>query len=482
MNASAPSKANFTKQPGSQNFLQVENPATGQFLAELPQADEDAIDLVAMQAAAAFEHGSWRNLTFAQRGEIMHRAADHLEREAGTLSEILVAETGLPIRQVSAMHIKRSAENFRFFATDALNMRSEIFETPGSYTSTASREPIGVVALIVPWNAPTVLASIKLAAALMTGNSVIIKPSEYAPLAVARLVEILHLSGVPKDVLHCVHGGGQPTGDALVNHSAVGAVSFIGGTETGRAVLRSAAKGLKKVGLELGGKNASIVLADCDIEKAVAGHMVTMFAGNAEQCLSASRILVEDGIADQFIAELEKKTAALVVGDPMDPQTDIGPLAFSEHLQRVEKFAELARSDGGYTVLAEARLPSDQGNGHYFAPMLVETQSNDALLNQQEVFGPIVVIQRVRDLDDAIARANQSEFGLGAYLWTADQEAIAKASKKLRVGTVWVNTVMTRDLRAPFGGYKNSGLGRDGIAGLLDLLTEEKTVIVAQQI
>lgn len=466
--------------PVEGNRLSVENPATGEILATLPLDGSDAVDRAVQAARIAFEQGDWRRKSPDERATVLRRAADAIEREADTLSRTLVAETGLPLTQVAHLHIPRTAANFRFFADNNLVPDGTTHLVPGRHLSLVTREPVGVVGLIAPWNAPTVLASIKLSSALILGNSVVVKPSEHAPLAVARLVAILHESGVPEGALHCVHGPGQPTGQAVVAHPDVAAISFIGGTGTGRAILAAAAPGLKKVGLELGGKNASIVLADCDIDKAIANHMITMFAGNAEQCLSASRILVEDAVADRFLNALAQQTKALVVGDPMDPNTEVGPLAFAAHWDRAEHFAEQARTGAGYRVLAEATLPADGGSGFYFAPMMVEADGNDRSLCQEEIFAPIVMVQRVRDLADAIARANDSDYGLAAYLWTRDIDAVARARRDLRVGTLWVNTVMARDLRAPFGGFKSSGLGRDGLAGLLDLFTEEKTTMLAE--
>ena len=308
----------------------------------------------------------------------------------------------------------------------------------------------------------------------------IVKPSEYAPLAVLRLIELVHEAGVPAGVVQVVCGPGNGAGQALVKHPEIDVVGFIGGTETGKRIMADAAQSLKKVGLELGGKSANIILASADLGRAIDGSLLGIFAGNGEQCLAGSRIMVEDSVADEFIAKFSARVRSMIVGDPFDETTEIGPMAFAAHFHRLLDFAAKARNDAAYTVLAGATAAPGFDKGYFFSPTAVEAKDNMTDLCQQELFGPFVTIQRIRNLGDGIRRANESDFGLAAYVWTDDVPSMMQARRELRAGTIWVNTPMTRDLRSPFGGYKQSGIGRDGLPGSIELFTEEKTTLVPQ--
>ena len=455
--------------------------ATEEPYADIPHATEADVDAAVRRARQAFERGEWRRMVAAERGAVLVRAADAVMAHGEELAVLHTLETGTPIAQARAMHVPRCADNIRFFGELIGSLAGESYEQTGRYLSIVTREPIGVGLLIAPWNAPLVLASMKLAACIALGNSMIVKPSEYAPLSVLRLVELLHEAGVPKDVVQVLTGPGATTGQTLVAHPGIDAVGFVGGTVTGRQIMATAAGSLKKVGLELGGKSANIVLESADFERAVDGSLMGIFAGNGEQCLAGSRILVEAGIADRFIEAFTARVRNLRIGDPFETVTEIGPLAFAAHYQRVLAFAGTARSDAFCTVLAGGDRAAGFDRGFFFAPTVVETTDNASALCQQEIFGPFVTIQRVADLDDAIARANDSSFGLVSYVWSDDLPSVMRARRALRAGTVWVNTPMARDLRAPFGGYKQSGIGRDGLPGSVELFTEEKTTMIPQE-
>jgi acyl-CoA reductase-like NAD-dependent aldehyde dehydrogenase len=448
--------------------------------ADVPHANEAGVDNAVHRARQTFERGEWRRMSAAERGAILSRAADAILAHSEELAVLHTLETGIPISQARTMHVPRCADNIRFFGELINSLAGESYEQTGRYLSIVTREPIGVGLLIAPWNAPLVLASMKLGACIALGNCMIVKPSEYAPLSVLRLVELLHEAGVPQDVVQVVTGSGATTGQALVAHPGIDAVGFIGGTTTGKQIMASAAGSLKKVGLELGGKSANIVLDSADFERAVDGSLMGIFAGNGEQCLAGSRILVEDGIADRFIEAFISRVRNLRIGDPFEAETEIGPLAFAAHYSRVLGFAETARSDSQYKVLAGGDRPDGFDRGYYFTPTVAETTDNAAGLCQQEIFGPFVMIQRVANLDEALACANDSDFGLVSYIWSNDLPSVMRARRQLRAGTVWVNTPMARDLRAPFGGYKQSGIGRDGLPGSIELFTEEKTTMIPQ--
>lgn len=456
------------------------NAATDTPFAFVPHCPAEAADALVTDARRAFESGVWRSLPVTERAAIMRRISQLVRDNAEELARLQTLETAIPIEQSRGMHIARTADNFTFFADVLAGLAGESYDQTGRYLSVVTREPVGVALLIAPWNAPLVLASMKLAAAMALGNSVIVKPSEYAPLAVLRLGELVAEAGVPQGVVQVACGTGPEIGAVLVEHPGVDVVGFIGGTATGKRIMAAAAGTLKKVGLELGGKSANIVLASADLEQAIDGSLLAIFAGNGEQCLAGSRILVERGIADEFIARFVARARALRIGDPFDPATELGPMAFKAHFDRLLAFAQTAHSDPRYTVLAGGgRVPGHE-RGYFFAPTVVEAEDNSLDLCQQELFGPFVMIQRVDDLSDAIARANQSDFGLAAYIWSDDLPSVMRARRELRAGTIWVNTPMARDLRAPFGGYKQSGIGRDGLPGSIELFTEEKSTLIPQ--
>ena len=448
--------------------------------AQVPHCLPEQADGLVAAARAAFENGPWRRMSTVERAEILRGISRLIRANAQELALLHTLETSIPMQQALGMHIPRAADNFTFFADILAGLSGESYEQTGRYLSIVTREPAGVALLIAPWNAPLVLASMKLAAAIALGNCVILKPSEYAPLAVLRLAELVREAGVPADVVQVACGTGPGIGAALVEHAGIDVVGFIGGTETGKRIMAAAAGSLKKVGLELGGKSANIVLNSADVDRAVDGSLIGIFAGNGEQCLAGSRILVEDGIADHFIEQFAARTKALKIGDPFADDTEIGPLAFKRHYDGLVAFAQTAHNDPRYKVLAGACAAPGFDRGYFFAPTVVEAQDNMLALCQQELFGPFVVIQRISSLDEAIARANQSDFGLAAYIWSNDLPSVMRARRELRAGTIWVNTPMARDLRAPFGGFKQSGIGRDGLPGSIELFTEEKSTLIPQ--
>ena len=450
-------------------------------LVDVPDASEADVEAAVARAREAFASGPWRQMLPAQRTAVLARIADAVLAHADELAVLHTLETGIPIAQSRHMHVPRAAENFHFFGEVTASLAGESYEQTGRYLTIVTREPIGLGLVIAPWNAPLVLGSMKLAAGLALGNSMIVKPSEYAPLSLLRLSEIMREAGLPEGVAEVVTGPGATTGAALVAHPGIDAVGFIGGTVTGRRIMADAAATLKKVGLELGGKSANIVLASADLERAVDGSLLGFLAGNGEQCLAGTRILVEEAVADRFIEAFVARVKQVRVGDPFASDTELGPLAYAAHYERVLAFAEEAREGKEYRVLTGAARAEGFKCGYFFAPTVVETQGNAGRLCREEIFGPFVTIQRVRDLDDALERANDSDYGLVSYIWSNDLPSVMKARRALQAGTVWVNTPMARDLRAPFGGYKQSGVGRDGLPGSVELFTEEKTTIIPQE-
>lgn len=452
-------------------------PATGEPLATAYTTGPADLDHMVGSARRAFELGPWRRMPAAGRKTVLLRIADAVEANAAELARLQTLETGLPYAQNLAMHVPRTADNFRFFAEVTTTLAGDTYQQTGQYLTLVTREAVGVALIIAPWNAPLILASMKLAAALAMGNSCILKPSEYTPLALGRLVELIHEAGLPPGVLQFALGRGADVGRHLTAHPGIDVVGFIGGTETGKAIMANAARGLKKVGLELGGKSAAIVLDSADFDRAVDGSLIGIYAGNGQQCLAGSRILVQRGVADRFIARFVERTRAIRVGDPFDPVTELGPLAFAAHRDRVLSYVDIATNEGGKLLTGGRRHP-DFDAGYYIEPTVVLASDNKGRVCQEEVFGPFVTIQIFDGIDEAIGIANESAYGLVSYIWSDDLPSVMRISQSLRAGTVWVNTPMARDLRAPFGGYKQSGIGRDGLPGSIALFTEEKTTMI----
>jgi len=454
-------------------------PATEEVLGTSSSANAQQVDKAVRSAKAAFESGIWRDKPLAGRQVVFYKISELFQKHAHELAVLQTLETGIPYNQFKGMHAARAAENFRFFSDVATSLSGDTFQQTGRYLSLTMHEPIGVGLVISPWNAPLILAGMKVAACLITGNSCIVKPSEYTPLSQLRMVELIIEAGVPANVIHLLNGTGPVTGAALTAHPDIDAINFVGGTATGKRIMKSAADGLKKISLELGGKSANIIMEDCDINAAIDGSLLGIFAGNGEQCLAGSRILIQASIYDKVVKALVERTKALRVGDPFE-DVEIGPLAFKTHYKKVLEFTDKAKSDGD-AILCGGGVPKGASSGYFFEPVMAAAQANTTRICQEEIFGPFAAIVKFETLEEAIAIANDSDFGLVSYVWTQNIDTVMQVTQRVRAGTVWVNTAMTRDLRAPFGGYKLSGLGRDGLAESINLFTEEKTVMIPAQ-
>ncbi|MEO7787741.1 MAG: aldehyde dehydrogenase family protein [Sphingomicrobium sp.] len=451
-------------------------PATGEFLTTLVGSDAGVVDRAVTTARSAFDNGAWRNLDVAGRNVVLRRIAARMRAEAGALAAIQTLETGVPHAHAVSQHVMRAAENFEFFADVAATQAGQVFGQTGQYLSLSVREPVGVAAIFAPWNAPYILTSMKLAAALATGNSVIVKPSEFTPLSVLRLIQLCHEEGVPASVLNLVNGYGAETGRPLAEHPGVDAIGFVGGSETGKAIMTAAARRLAKVGLELGGKSANIICDSADLYAAVDGALLAIFSGAGQQCLAGSRILVQRGVATSFTDAFVARARRIRLGDPFDPATEMGPLAHAAHGERVKAMVDAATADGA-RLLTGGRVAAKVGPG-FFEPTVLAVDDASLAICRDEVFGPVVTIQIFDTVDQAITLANDSKFGLAGYVWSNDLATVTRVARGVRTGTMWVNTPLARDLRAPFGGYRESGIGRDGRDGSIDLFTEEKTIMV----
>ena len=456
--------------------LPVICPATEEIVTVLREADSDEVDEAVQAARAAFDHGPWPRLTLDERKDILYRIRDVLRAHVDELAWLECLNTGLPIHRIREQ-IGRAARNFEFFAEVASTMKGETYVGLTGFLTYVTREPKGVGALIAPWNAPLALASMRVATCIAFGNTCVLKPSEYTPLAMLRMVELFHEAGVPPGVVNLVNGRGTVTGAALVAHPGIDMVGFTGGTHTGSLIMSAAGKHLKPCILELGGKSASIVHPSANLERALDGTLAGIYANNGQQCLAGSRILVHRQIADEFIGRFVDRARQIRIGDPLDAATELGPLAFREHLERVLSFVEVARS-GGAELLTGGRRAPGFARGHYMEPTAVLATSNASRVCQDEIFGPFATFLVYDTFDEALAIANESPFGLVAYVWAEDLNVAMRASREIRAGVVWVNTTMVRELRAPFGGFKQSGVGRDGATSSVEFFTELKTTMI----
>ncbi len=456
--------------------IPVINPATEQTISLLREADAHDVDAAVKAARKAFDEGPWPRMDIEARKDILYAIHNIMMAHLDELLALEVMHAGLPISSVRH-HVIRAAKNFQMFAEVASTVAGQTYTQTKNYLTYVTREPKGVGALIAPWNAPLALASMRVATCIAFGNTCVLKPSEFTPLSMLRMVELFHEAGLPPGVVNLVNGRGHITGVSLVSHPGIDMVGFTGGSHTGRAIMAAAGANLKPCILELGGKSANIIFESADFEQALDGALVSIYSNNGQQCLAGSRILVQRGIADRFIKAFVERTKKLRIGDPMDPRTEIGPLAYKAHMERVLSFVEVAQADGAELLVGGKRAAGFE-TGYYVEPTAVLAPSNKTRICQEEVFGPFATFVVFDTMAEAIAMANDSPFGLVSYVWSQNLAETMHCSRDIRAGVVWVNTPMMRELRAPFGGYKESGVGRDGATTSAEFFTEYKTTSI----
>lgn len=453
-------------------------PADGTSIGRIPNSSKKDIDLAVQSAQAAF--ASWSNSDLDTRSRILLTIADLIVSNLQTLAEAESQDSGKPLSLALSVDIPRAASNFRFFAHAITQFSSESHESVGhdviNYTL---RQPLGVVACISPWNLPLYLFTWKIAPALAAGNCVIAKPSEVTPLTAFLLADICRQAGLPNGVLNIVHGKGDTSGQALIEHPGIKAISFTGGTATGAHIAKVAAPQFKKLSLELGGKNPNIIFADCDYDEMLETTLKSSFSNQGQICLCGSRIFVEAPLYEKFKQDFVQRTKALKVGHPQDSSTNIGALVSKTHLNKVMDYVEIAKKENA-TVLCGGQQVNIKGyeNGFYMQPTIIEVASNNCRINQEEIFGPVVSLMPFETEAQVLEMANNVPFGLSATLWTNDLKRSLRLSKQLEAGIVWINTWMQRDLRTPFGGMKDSGVGREGGLEALRFFTEAKNVCI----
>lgn len=465
---------------GTGRPIEVVDPSTEAVIAEVAEADDALVDRAVASARAAFERGEWSRASVEQRQAVLRACADAIDAAADRIADVECANTGIPYAQVRNGQVVRAAGNFRFFADYIGQMTAELYEQDPLYLTYVRREPVGVAALISPWNSPLALGSMKVASAIAFGNSCVLKPAEQDPLGLTMLIDAIQGAGLPAGVVNLVNGFGASVGDRLVRHPDVDCVSFTGGTRTGRIIMSAAGANLKPSIMELGGKSANIIFDDADFEAALDGALIGIFSNNGQQCLAGSRVLVQRGIYKQFVEAFVERTRKVRVGDPRDAATEIGPLATRQHYAHVMSFVP-AISDGGARILAGGGRAPGFERGFYFQPTIAEVESNAHRLCQEEIFGPFAAIMPFDSDEDAYRIANESRFGLVGYAWSRDIARVMEAQERISAGTIWCNTPMFRDLRAPFGGFRESGVGAEGGRAAEAFYTRQKAVSIPRR-
>jgi len=454
----------------------VADPVSNQAYAQVAAGGAADIDRAARAARCAFTDGPWPGLAARQRARVLNRIADGIERRGARIAELETFDTGLPITQARGQ-AERAAENFRFFADMIVTLHEDAFRTGTSQLGYVIRKPGGPAGLITPWNTPFMLETWKLAPALAAGCPVILKPAEWSPLSASLLPEIMTEAGVPDGVFNMVHGIGEVAGAALVTHPLVPRISFTGETSTGQVIMAAAAPGLKGLSMELGGKSPCIVFADADLDAATDSALFGVFSLNGERCTAGSRILAERAIYDALVTRLADRAERIRVGPPSDPATEVGALIHPDHYGRVLEYVRSGLEEGARLV-AGGRRPAHLPAGNYLAPTVFADVRPEMRIFREEIFGPVVCVTPFEDEDDAIRLANDTRYGLAAYLWTRDLRRCHRVAAAVDAGMLWLNSHNVRDLRTPFGGVKASGLGREAGQHSLDFYTDSRIVHV----
>ena len=467
--------------PSSGNMLDNINPATGQIIAQIPDSNFD--DVAKATKAAKLALPDWRGLSKDERINWLNKIAQALEERSEDIAKTESMDTGKPIGLARRVDAARSISNFRFFAQHAKQQTESNF-TMADATNYVIRKPVGVVGLITPWNLPLYLLSWKVAPALVMGNTIVAKPSEMTPMTANLLAQTLNDINFPKGVVNIVHGLGPSAGQAILEHPDITAISFTGGTETGKIVARTAGPMFKKLSLELGGKNATIILDDADLDVAAKGAAKAAFTNSGQVCLCGSRVLVDTKIYDDFIPKFIAAVAAMKVGNPDDESTDIGSVISQQHMEKVLSYIELAKQEGGKITYGGQRIIPEQAslhNGSFISPTVIENLAISSRCATEEIFGPVVTLHKLDSDVQALEMTNSSQYGLAGSIWTTNTSRGKEFAKQVDSGILWVNTWLHRDLRTPFGGVKNSGVGREGGDWSLNFFSELSNICVKDE-
>lgn len=455
--------------------FEVINPATEELIAEVAEASAEDVDAAVQAARACFESDAWRSLSARQRGALLYRAAELLAERSDEMARLETLHNGKPLFE-SKIDVEMTIETLRYYGGWADKITGHTIPVDGPFFTYTLREPVGVVAAIVPWNFPLNLASWKFAPALAAGCTVVLKPASETPLTALAMADIMHQAGFPPGAFNVVCGGGPTVGAQLVKHPGVDKIAFTGSTAVGQEIMREAAATVKRVTLELGGKSPNIVFADADLKAAVRGAHNGIFYGKGEVCAAGSRLLVERSVHDQVIEELAERAKKLVPGDPFDKNTKLGPVVSKKQQERVLQYIEAGKREA--KLVAGGNPAKVDGKGYYVEATIFDEARPGMKIVEEEIFGPVLAVLTFEDVEEAIALANRTIYGLAAGIWTKDIQKAHRVARAIRAGTVWINTYNFYDAAAPFGGYKESGFGRELGREALEGYTEVKTVWV----
>ncbi|MFX3623411.1 MAG: aldehyde dehydrogenase family protein [Ectobacillus sp.] len=451
------------------------NPATGETLATVYEGRREDINKAVLAARAAFDDGPWQRMTAAERSRLMYKLADLMEENREELAQLETLDNGKPLQETANADIPLAIEHLRYYAGWATKLVGQTIPVNGNYFNYTRHEPVGVVGQIIPWNFPLLMAMWKLGAALATGCTVVLKPAEQTPLSALYLAELIEEAGFPKGVVNIVPGYGETAGQALVSHPLVDKIAFTGSTEVGKIIMKQAAETLKRVTLELGGKSPNIILPDADLSRAIPGALSGIMFNQGQVCCAGSRLFIPKKMYDNVVADLVLHSKNLKQGNGLNPETTIGPLVSAEQQNRVLSYIEKGIEEGAEVLMGGAK-PFE--NGYFVSPTIFAAVKDEMTIAKEEIFGPVVAAMPFEDLDEVIERANLTAYGLAAGVWTENIKNAHYIASKLRVGTVWVNCYNVFDAASPFGGYKQSGIGREMGSYALQNYTEVKSVWV----
>ncbi len=459
--------------------FETPNPATGATLAEVAEGDKADIDKAVEAARRAFE-GKWSKVSARDRGRMLYKLSQLIEAKIPELAALETSDNGKPIKETTYVDLPQVVENFEYFAGWATKIEGETIPVPGQMFNYTLREPVGVCGQIIPWNFPLLMAAWKLAPALAAGNTVVLKPAEQTPVGAMELASLIQEAGFPEGVVNIVPGYGETAGAALASHPGIDKVAFTGSTEVGKIIAKTAADNLTKVSLELGGKAPNIVFADADMEQAVNGAMMGIFFNQGQVCCAGSRLFIDAKVKDEFLDRFKERAGRVKVGDPMDTNTQMGPQVSEEQLNRIKGYVDIAKEEGAQVLTGGCppQLEGDFQKGYFFQPTIFGDVKNSMRVAQEEIFGPVVSIITFENEDDLIRQANEVVYGLSAGIWTKDITRAHRFAKAVRAGVVWINTYNMFNAASPFGGYKQSGYGREMGKHALEMYTHVKSVWV----
>jgi len=457
--------------------IEVVNPATEEVIAEVASAERGDIDAAVAAARAALD-GPWGKMSARERGRLVWNVGEKLLQKADEIARLETLHNGKPIFESRQIEVPAAAECFQYYAGWADKIHGETVPVKGNYLTYTLREPVGVVAAIVPWNFPLLLTAWKVAPALACGNTVIVKPASQTPLTALALAEIAAEVGIPAGVINVITGPGSSVGQMIVEHPGIDKIAFTGDTSTGKGIMKGSADTLKRITLELGGKSPNIVFPDADLDAAIRGATTGIFYGKGEVCAAGSRLLVDRSIRSEFIDKVAARAKKMAPGDPLDPKTRLGAISSKKQLENDLRYIEIAKREGAQLVAGGARADIGTGKGYFLQPTIFDGVTPEMTIAREEIFGPVLAAIEFADVDEAIARANDSNYGLAAAVWTKDIKKAHHVARRLQAGTVWINTYNVYDTAAPFGGYKQSGFGREMSMHALEHYTQVKSVWV----